>query len=68
MSPGVPKCYMNRVFTGQVELGEAVSADDVQNVEHSEVDGEQDDTQQSDNQHLEPTRYLTAQKISSHSE
>lgn len=47
------------MFTGQVELGEGVSADDVQDVEQGEVDGQQDDTQQSDRQHLEPTRYLT---------
>lgn len=50
---------MISVFTGQVELGEGVSADDVQDVEQGEVDGQQDDTQQGDRQHLEPTRYLT---------
>lgn len=45
-------------FTGQVELGEGVSADDVQDVEEREVESQQDDAQQRDAENLEAAGHL----------
>lgn len=52
-------CVHVCVFTGHVQLGEGVSADDVQDVEQSKVDSQQDDTQHRDIQHLTPAGHLT---------
>lgn len=50
------------VLTGHIKLAEGVSADDVQNVEHSEVDRQQDERQQRHGQHLKHAWHLKTHK------